>query len=129
LARQELNELIAGARFLIWPSQGFYETFGYVAVEAFSCGVPVIASRVGVAEEIVQDGKTGLHFTASDPHDLASTVHWAWSHPDEMEAMGRRARAEYEAQYTPERNYPQLMKAYERAMGAAPESQLVEALV
>ena len=26
---------------------------GYVAVEAFSCGVPVVASRVGVAEEIV----------------------------------------------------------------------------
>lgn len=127
--RKELNELMAGARFLIWPSQGYYETFGYVAAEAFSCSVPVIASRVGVAEEIVQDGQTGLHFTASDPADLASKAQWAWSHPGEMEAMGRKARAEYVAKYTPERNYPILIDIYRRAMGAVPAHALVEALV
>jgi glycosyltransferase involved in cell wall biosynthesis len=128
LDRQELNELIAGARFLIWPSQGYYETFGYVAVEAFSCGVPVIASRVGVAEEIVRDGETGLHFTANDPHELASRVRWAWSHPDEMETMGRGARAEYEAKYTPQRNYPMLLDIYQRAMGAVATPEPAEAL-
>lgn len=128
LNRKELSSVIAGARFLIWPSQGYYETFGYVAVEAFSCGVPVIASRVGVAEEIVQDGETGLHFTANDPHDLASKVQWAWSHPEEMEAMGRKARAEYIAKYTPERNYPMLMEVYRRAMGASADRELVAAL-
>jgi glycosyltransferase involved in cell wall biosynthesis len=125
LNRKELNHLIAGARFLIWPSQGYYETFGYVAVEAFSCGVPVVASRVGVAEEIVQDGITGLHFTANDPHDLASKVEWAWSHPAEMEAMGGRARTEYIAKYTPERNYPMLMEVYRRAMGVSADRELV----
>jgi glycosyltransferase involved in cell wall biosynthesis len=116
LDRKGLNNLISGARFLIWPSEGYYETFGYAAVEAFSCGVPVIASRVGVAEEIVQDQRTGLHFTSGDPNDLAAKVEWAWSHPSEMEAMGREARAEYEAKYTPERNYPMLMDIYKRAL-------------
>jgi glycosyltransferase involved in cell wall biosynthesis len=128
LNRKELSQIIAGARFLIWPSQGYYETFGYVAVEAFSCGVPVIASRVGVAEEIVQDGETGLHFTANDPHDLASKIQWAWSHPEEMEAMGRRARAEYIAKYTPERNYPMLMEVYRRAMGVSADRELTAVL-
>ena len=118
LDRQGLNELMSGARFLIWPSQGYYETFGYVAVEAFSCGVPVIASRVGVAEEIVQDQGTGLHFTSGDPDDLAAKAEWAWSHPKEMAAMGRTARAVYEANYTPERNYPMLMDIYRRALAA-----------
>jgi len=116
LDRKGLNDLMSGARFLIWPSQGYYETFGYVAVEAFSCGVPVIASRVGVAEEIVQDHRTGLHFTSGDSNDLAAKVEWAWSHPSEMDAMGRIARAEYEAKYTPERNYPMLMDIYQRAL-------------
>lgn len=118
LDRQGLNDLMSGARFLIWPSQGYYETFGYVAVEAFSCGVPVIASRVGVAEEIVQDQRTGLHFASGDPDDLAAKAEWAWSHPKEMDAMGRTARAEYEAKYTPERNYPMLMDIYKRALAA-----------
>lgn len=126
--RVELNELMAGAQFLIWPSQGYYETFGYVAAEAFSCGLPVIASRVGVAEEIVQDGQTGLHFTASDPADLASKVLWAWNNPHEMEGMGRRARAEYLAKYTPERNYPILMDIYRRAMHKVQDRELVEAV-
>lgn len=119
--RRGLNLLMSGARFLIWPSEGYYETFGYVAIESFSCGLPVIASRVGVAEEIVRDQQTGLHFNWGDPSDLASKVEWAWSHPAEMEAMGHRGRAEYEGKYTPERNYPMLMDIYRLAMDSSPK--------
>jgi glycosyltransferase involved in cell wall biosynthesis len=104
------------ARFLVWPSEGYYETFGLVAVEAFSCGVPVIASGIGVMSEIVEHGRTGLHFSAGDPEDLAAQVEWAWEHPEDMEAMGRAARAEYEAKYTAERNYQQLMEIYRRTI-------------
>ena len=119
LDRAGLNQLMSGARFLIWPSEGYYETFGYVAVEAFSCGVPVVASRVGVAEEIVRDQETGLHFRYGDADDLAAKMEWAWAHPNEMEAMGRSARAEYEAKYTPERNYPMLMDIYSHVLSDA----------
>lgn len=119
LDRRGLNQIMSSARCLIWPSEGSYETFGYVAVEAFACGMPVIASKTGVAEEIVQDHRTGLHFAASDPDDLAAKVEWAWSHAGEMEDMGRMARAEYEAKYTPERNYPMLLDIYSRALGIA----------
>jgi glycosyltransferase involved in cell wall biosynthesis len=114
--RKGLNKLMSRARFLVWPSEGYYETFGYVAVESFACRLPVIASRVGVAEEIVTDQRTGLHFTAGDADDLAAKVEWAWSHPDEMEMMGQAARVEYETKYTPERNYPMLIDVYKRAM-------------
>lgn len=116
LSREDLTARIKKARFLVWPSEGYYETFGYVAVESFSCGVPVIASRLGVLAEVVKDGVTGLHFTAGDAHDLAGKVRWAWEHPAEMAAMGRNARREYEARYTPEKNYRMLLDAYERAI-------------
>jgi glycosyltransferase involved in cell wall biosynthesis len=100
----------------VWPSQGYFETFGLVAAEAFSCGVPVLASRTGVMEEIVENGRTGLHFTPGDSDDLAAKVGWAWAHPEEMAAMGRAARAEYEAKYTAERNYAMLIEIYQRAI-------------
>ena len=113
LSPDALTQLMRGARFLVWPSLGYYETFGLVAIEAFACGVPVIASRTGVMAEIVTDGVTGLHFTAGDPADLAAKVRWAWEHPAEMAEMGRAARREFEQKYTAERNYAQLMHIYE----------------
>ncbi len=115
LSREDLLRTIQAARMLVIPSQGFYETFGLVVAEAFACSVPVLASRAGVLEEIVTDGRTGLHFTAGDPNDLAAKVEWAWAHPSEMEVMGRAARAEYEAKYTGERNYEILMDIYRQA--------------
>ena len=116
LPREELTALIKNARLLIWPSNGYYETFGYVAVECFANGVPVIASDIGVMSEIVTNGITGLHFTPGDPADLAKKVQWAWEHPDAMAEMGRNARKEYELKYTAERNYNMLMDIYRTAI-------------
>lgn len=116
VGRSDLFELIKGARFLVWPSLGYYETFGLVAIEALACGVPVIASHLGVMQEIIRDGYTGLHFAAGDSGDLAAKVEWAWTHPTEMNAMGKNARAEYELKYTSERNYELLMKVYSKAV-------------
>jgi glycosyltransferase involved in cell wall biosynthesis len=117
----DLMRLMKGARFLVWPSQGLYETFGLVAIEAFACGVPVIASGHGVMKEIVEDGRTGLHFTPGDPYDLAAKVRWAWDHPQEMAEMGRSARREYERNYVADRNYEQLSSIYERVLGHSTE--------
>jgi glycosyltransferase involved in cell wall biosynthesis len=114
VSRERLLALIKGARFLVWPSEGYYETFGLVAIEAFACAVPVVASRSGVMEEIVADGRTGLHFNPGDPADLAAKIAWAWGHPDEMHEMGKAARREYETKYTAERNYTLLMEIYHK---------------
>jgi glycosyltransferase involved in cell wall biosynthesis len=118
LSAVELTDALKGSRFLVWPSEGYSETFGLVAVEAFACGVPVIGSRLGVMAKVVDDGRTGLHFTAGDAGDLAAKVEWAWNHPEEMESMGRAARAEYEAKYTAERNYKMLMDIYQGVIAA-----------
>lgn len=104
-----------GARFLIFPSE-WYETFGTTIVEAFACGIPVVCSNLGAMQELVVYGRTGLHFTPGDPGDLAAKVDWAWNHPVEMDEMGRAARREYEAKYTPEQNYRMLMMAYDFAL-------------
>jgi glycosyltransferase involved in cell wall biosynthesis len=108
---------IKAARFLVFASE-WYETFGLTIIEAFACGIPVLCSRRGAMQEIVEDGRTGLHFTPGDAEDLAQKVKWAWTHPERMREMGKEARREYEAKYTAERNLPLLMDIYERAIGS-----------
>jgi len=73
----------------------------------------VICSRLGSMQEIVSDHLNGLHFEAGSAESLAAQVRWAWTHPDEMAAMSKAARAEFEARYTAERNYEMLMDIYE----------------
>ncbi len=114
---EEVMSLLKGARFLLFPSE-WYECFPVTLVEAFACGVPVIASRLGAMAEIVEDGRTGLHFAPKDSEDLAAKVEWAWNHPEHIREMGHEARAEHEAKYTAERNYQTLMEIYQKAMEA-----------
>jgi glycosyltransferase involved in cell wall biosynthesis len=116
LPREEVMQALKGARFLVFTSE-WYENFPMTIVEAFACGVPVICSGLGAMQEIVADGRTGLHVIPGDAEDLGQKVHWAWTHPDEMDSMGRHARAEYEAKYTAEKNLAMLMEIYERVLG------------
>jgi glycosyltransferase involved in cell wall biosynthesis len=115
MPRDRTLAAIKQARFLVFPSE-WYEGFPVTIAEAFACGVPVICSRLGAMQEIVADGRTGLHFSPGNADDLAAKVEWAWAHPEEMAAMGRAARAEYEAKYTAERNYQMLMDIYRRVI-------------
>ena len=112
---KQVVEEMSHAAFLIMPSVN-YETFGLTNIEAFSQGLPVIASRLGAMEEIIEDGITGLHFNPGDAEDLIKKVQWATEHPEEMRCMGRNARRVYEEKYTPETNYLQLMAIYQEAI-------------
>jgi glycosyltransferase involved in cell wall biosynthesis len=71
--------------------------------------------------EIVEDGRTGLFFTPGDPDDLSAKVEWAFTHPQEMAQMGQRARQEFEAKYTADRNREMLLNIYRLAIDRARE--------
>jgi len=112
---EAVHSAMQNAACLILPSI-WYENFPRTLVEAFACGLPVIASRCGALSELVQEGQTGLLFQTGDSGDLARKIGWALKHPEAMQAMGRAARAEYEARYTSDINYRQLMVIYAEAM-------------
>jgi N-acetyl-alpha-D-glucosaminyl L-malate synthase BshA len=63
------QEFIAGilpvADVFLLPSE--HESFGLAALEAMSCGLPVVASSIGGLPEVIEDGETGFLF---DPHDV-----------------------------------------------------------
>jgi glycosyltransferase involved in cell wall biosynthesis len=111
--REDVLRWMRGAHFLVCPSHWF-EGCPLVIVEAFACGVPVIATGHGPTAEMVDHGRTGLHVAAGDSADLAAKVAWAWAHPDEMRVMGEAARHEFERKYSAESNHSQLIALYRR---------------
>jgi glycosyltransferase involved in cell wall biosynthesis len=103
------------AAYLVMPSI-WYENFPRTLVEAFACGLPVIASRLGAMAELIDDGRTGLLFEPGSATALARRLSWAETHPHEMQQIGERARREYERKYTPAINYRQLVDIYRDAI-------------
>jgi glycosyltransferase involved in cell wall biosynthesis len=111
----EVQARMRRASFLVLPSL-WYENFPRVLIEAFACGLPVIASRIGALTELIEPGKTGLLFPAGSAPELRQAIDWARSNPNRMEQMGLNARERYEAEYTPEINYRRLVAIYEDAI-------------
>ena len=115
---QEVYSLIGEAMFLVFPSE-CYENLPRVIIEAFAKGTPVIASRLGAMAELVDHGRTGLHFEPGDAGDLASKIQRLLADPRELAQMRQAARREYERRYTAESNYCDLMAIYRQAMTLA----------
>ncbi len=105
------------ASYLVMPSI-WYENFPRTLVEAFACGLPVIASRLGAMAELVRDGETGLLFDPGNAEDLALKLKWADDNAESMLRMGQNARREYEQRYTSQSNFNQLIAIYRDAIHA-----------
>ena len=114
----EVAALMGEAAFLVFPSE-WYEAFGLVGIEAFSRGTPIVGAKIGAIAELVEHERTGLHFEPRNADDLAAKVEWLLANPARLKGMRRAARAEYEAKYTAEANYPILMNIYRRAVSQA----------
>ncbi|MBO3672643.1 glycosyltransferase family 4 protein [Acinetobacter soli] len=102
---------------LVMPSI-WYEGFPMTLVEAYANSLPVIASRIGALEELVEHGVTGLLFEAGNANDLRKCMEWALDNPDKMYEMGINARKRYEELYTAEKNYAQLIAIYEKTIAS-----------
>jgi glycosyltransferase involved in cell wall biosynthesis len=112
----EVIEHLKTAAFLILPSE-WYEAFPHVILEAFACGVPIVASRIGTLPDVIQDGINGLLFEPSQAADLAAKVKWVVSHPEDARRIAMNGRTEYETKYTADRNYEHLLGIYRRVAG------------
>ena len=78
LPRPEVLNLMKRARCFLFPSLA-YENFPMTIAEAFSIGLPVIASRRGAAAEIISHGITGLLCEPGSPEALAAALQILWS--------------------------------------------------
>lgn len=72
IAQHRLPLYYRAADMLALPSH--YESFGLVVLEALACGTPVVATPVGAAADLVQQGVNGTLIAAPEPQALAEGV-------------------------------------------------------
>lgn len=65
-------EILQNSDVFLLPSE--HESFGLAALEAMSCGVPVVASNAGGIPELVVDGKTGFLREVGDIAGMAEAA-------------------------------------------------------
>lgn len=117
LSRLEILRLMEEAACLVVPSI-LDEPFGLVVIEAYSAGLPVIASRLGTLPELVSHGQSGYLCHPGDPVELAAAIDRMFSDSTPRRTFQETARAAYEARYQPETNHQLLMDIYLEALGA-----------
>lgn len=117
LPQSAVYSLMAGARCLVWPSEGSFETFGLVAVEAMACGTPVVASDGGVAPHVVPRDRGGRHFRSGDAEDLARHLVEIAELPDaDLARLRVSARQVFEERYRSQTNLGMLEEVYRQAV-------------
>src|SRR5438876_5504798 len=83
-------DYLCAADILLLPSE--QESFGLAALEAMSCQVPVIASRVGGLPEVVDDGDTGFLSAVGDVDKMAADATRLLTDVELRRELGKRAR-------------------------------------
>ncbi len=111
----EVMKLIKGAVCVVLPSE-CYENFLRVIIEAYACGVPVVTSRLGSREALVEDGRTGVLFESGNAESLAAAMEKVLTDDEFVTEAGKRARHIFEERYTSSVNHQQLMDVYEQIL-------------
>jgi len=99
--RDDLPDLLPALDALVISSHS--EGFSLVAVEAMAVGLPVLSTRCGGPETIIEHEVTGLLVPPRDPVELARGLHRLWQHRELRARLGTAARASARARFTLER--------------------------
>ncbi len=96
LPRSKMPELINKSHAVVIPSisiKGVEEATSISALEAMSCGVPVISSNIGGLKEIVINNKTGILVKDKEPKEIAKAAEKLRKNESLQKELGRNARA------------------------------------
>ena len=113
--RSDIAEVEAAFDIAVLPSVGCDASSASLK-EAMALGVPVIASDIGGARAIVQDGVTGLVVSPGDAGALASALRTLLVDRDAARAMADRARADVVRRFSIARLADQTLAAYTAAL-------------
>lgn len=94
-------ETLAGAYALLFPTTFHGEGFPGTIMDAFSAGVPIIATDWHLNGEIIQEGHTGFLYDPQKPEKLAELMEYLMNNPELVFAM-RKNCLEEAKKYAPE---------------------------
>lgn len=116
--RDDAPGLMRSADLLIHAA--LWEGMPNVILEAMAARLPVVATRVEGAEELVAPGRTGWLVPPSSPDHLASAILEAIDDPEASRRMGRAGRDEVEAEYSLNRVVSLHDELWSRILGYKP---------
>lgn len=113
--RDDVRSLLAKADLLVLPSHS--EGFGITLVEAMACEVPVLASNVGGAGEVIGELGEGCLLSPTDEEGwTAAMARMATMDPQTLNELGLRARQVAIERFSPQTYIAQLEALYREAL-------------
>jgi len=109
----EIAEYLRKCSFVVVPSL-WYDNFPNVVLEAYYFKKPVIASRIGSLEYMVEDNVTGLLFERNNMEDFIKKVNYLYKNPHEIKRMGENALTRLNDKYNSETHYNSLIELFSR---------------
>lgn len=88
--RSDIPDVLNAADIFVFPS--FHEGMPVSALEAISCGLPIIASEIRGNVDIIQDGDNGYLFAPSDVDTLTQKIALLMDDEELRIAMGEKNR-------------------------------------
>jgi len=112
--QESVADILPVADVFLLPSQ--HESFGLAALEAMSCGVPVVGSRIGGLPEVIEHEKTGFLCDPNDVECMTAIVLGLMKDEPLRREIGRAARERVERLFNRDRIVAQYVDAYERVL-------------
>ncbi|MBZ5515138.1 MAG: glycosyltransferase family 4 protein [Acidobacteriia bacterium] len=114
--RSDIPQILGDLNVFVLSSTD--EGLSIATIEAMAAGKPVVVTRSGGPEEIVQDGETGFLVPSADPQALATRVCEILRYPGLGAQLGARARSEVERRFTLSKMISEYEALYARCLEA-----------
>ncbi len=108
---ERLPEAMAALDVAVYPSHNS-EGMGRVLFEYMATGRPIVATRVGLAPEVLEDGNSALLVPPGQPAPLAAAICRLLEEPSMAAKLGRTARRLVEERYSGEVVASRLLDRY-----------------
>lgn len=112
--------LLSGADLFLMTTDK--ESFGLSALEALSCGVPVIGARAGGLPEVVTDGVTGVLCDVGDVESMAAAGIALLRDPARWQQMSTAAAADARRRFSEEAVVAQYETIYQDTLTGASQT-------